>query len=40
MGDEVLEAITALGVARILITNRNHTRQPAASRNLGPNGDS
>jgi glyoxylase-like metal-dependent hydrolase (beta-lactamase superfamily II) len=26
MSDEVLEAITALGVARILITNRNHTR--------------
>ncbi|MGH8567773.1 MAG: MBL fold metallo-hydrolase [Gammaproteobacteria bacterium] len=30
MSDEVLEAITALGVARILITNRNHTR--AANR--------
>jgi glyoxylase-like metal-dependent hydrolase (beta-lactamase superfamily II) len=30
MSDEVLEAITALGIARILITNRNHTR--AANR--------
>lgn len=30
MSDEVLKAITALGVARILITNRNHTR--AANR--------
>jgi glyoxylase-like metal-dependent hydrolase (beta-lactamase superfamily II) len=30
MSDEALEAITALGVARILITNRNHTR--AANR--------
>jgi len=30
MSDEMLEAITALGVARILITNRNHTR--AANR--------
>jgi glyoxylase-like metal-dependent hydrolase (beta-lactamase superfamily II) len=26
MSDEVLEAITALGIARILVTNRNHTR--------------